>query len=87
MLALNVLTVLGLDGLRGAIYPHDHRSAHVHVFPVDGEAVFILNCPDGMPELRESKGFDRRHLGRVRNALAPHVAELCDRWRMIHGDH
>ena len=43
--------------------------------------------PDGVPELPESKGFDRRHLGRARDALVPHVTELCDRWRTIHGDY
>lgn len=79
-------TVLRLDGLRVAIYPHDHRPAHVHVFSADGEAVFFLNCPDGLPELRESKGFDTRRLGWVRDALAPHVADLCKRWGIIHGD-
>jgi len=80
-------TVLRLDGLRVSIYPHDHRPAHVHVFAAEGEAVFFLNCPHGPPELRETKGFDKRHLGRIGDALTPHVVDLCDRWRMIHGDY
>ena len=75
--------VLRFEGLRVSIYPHDHRPAHVHVTGGGGEAVFLLNCPD----LRELRGFDKRRLGRVVEALAPHVAELCDRWRTIHGDH
>lgn len=80
-------TVLRLDGLRVTIYPNDHRPAHVHVVSADGEAVFFLNCPDGPPELREVRGFDKRRLGRVMEGLAPHVAELCELWRTIHGDH
>jgi hypothetical protein len=32
---------------RVAIYPNDHRPAHVHVIGGGGEAVFILNCPGG----------------------------------------
>lgn len=47
-------TVLRLDGLRVAIYPNDHRPAHVHVLGPGSEAVFVLNCPEGPPELRES---------------------------------
>jgi hypothetical protein len=39
-------TVLRIGGLRVAIYPNDHRPAHVHVVG-DGEAVFLLNRPDG----------------------------------------
>ena len=46
-------TVLRLDGLRVRIYVDDHRPAHIHVIAADGEAVFVLNCPDGPPELRE----------------------------------
>ena len=45
-------TVLRFDGLRVVIYPDDHRPAHVHVIGAGGEAVFILNCPEGPPELR-----------------------------------
>src|SRR3546814_12554455 len=50
-------TVLRIDGLRVVIYPNDHRPAHVHVKGADGEAVFILHCTDGPPELRASYGF------------------------------
>jgi hypothetical protein len=80
-------TVLRFDGLRVVIYPHDHRPAHVHVWGDGGEAVFFLNCPDGPPELREVRGFDRRRLGRIIEKLRPRVAELCEGWRAIHGDH
>lgn len=47
-------TVLRLGALRVVIYPNDHRPAHVHVLGAGGEAVFVLNCPDGPPELREA---------------------------------
>ena len=63
-------TVLRFDGLRVVIYPADHRPAHVHVIGAAGEAVFILHCPDGPPELRESYGFDRRALNRIEHAVA-----------------
>ncbi|HJU17857.1 MAG TPA: DUF4160 domain-containing protein [Stellaceae bacterium] len=61
--------VLRFDGLRVVIYPADHRPAHVHVVGAGGEAVFILNCPDGPPELRESYRFGRSELGRAKAAL------------------
>lgn len=82
-----VPTVLRLNGLRVVIYPNDHRPPHVHVIGPDGEAVFVLGCPDGPPKLRESRGFDRHGLARVRAELAAHVADLCERWRAIHGSH
>lgn len=87
MLSSTMPTVLRIDGLRVVIYPHDHRPAHVHVWGGDGEAVFFLNCPDGPPELREMRGFDKRRLARVVEGLTPELAMLCERWRTIHGDH
>ena len=80
-------TVLRIVGLRVVIYPHDHRPAHVHVWGGGGEAVFFLNCPDGPPELRELRGFDKRQLARVIEGLMSELAMLCERWRTIHGDY
>jgi hypothetical protein len=77
-------TVLRFDGLRVVIYPNDHRPAHVHVIGPSGEAVFILNCPDGLLELRESFGFSRQMLGRIAACLAAHLALLCAAWSEIH---
>ncbi len=77
--------MLRFDGLRVVIYPADHRPAHVHVTGAKGEAVFILNCPAGPPELRESYGFDRPELGRIKDALGGKVAALCEEWGEIHG--
>lgn len=79
-------TVLRLDGLRVVIYPNDHRPAHVHVIGAGGEAVFVLNCPGGPPELRESYGFSRKDVGRIAGQLVDHLSELCPRWSEIHGD-
>ena len=77
--------VMRLDGLRVVIYLNDHRPAHVHVTGTDGEAVFILNCPDGPPELREAYGrFNSRKLGRIQNDLAAHLFDLCQKWSEIH---
>ncbi len=78
-------TVLRIDGLRVVIYPNDHRPAHVHVIGQGGEAVFILHCPDGPPELRESYNFNRPEVGRIKTALAAALVTLCDEWRKIHG--
>ncbi len=66
------------------IYPNDHRPAHVHVIG-DGEAVFVLNCPNGPPELRESFGFNRAEVNRIEGALADRLAALCEYWRAVHG--
>ena len=79
-------TVLRLDGLRVVIYPDDHRPAHVHVIGAKGEAVFVLNCPDGPPRLRESYGFSRHEELRILKDLAAHLPTLCPKWSEIHGD-
>ncbi len=80
-------TVLRLKGLRVAIYPNDHRPAHVHVIGIGGEAVFVLHCPEGPSELREIYGFSRSDAGRIKSDLDAAVADLCEEWRAIHGDH
>ncbi len=79
-------TVLRLDGLRVMIYVDDHRPAHVHVIAADGEAVFVLNCPDGPPELRESYGVSLQAVNRIQKELAKHVSALCPKWSELHGD-
>lgn len=78
-------TVLRFEGMRAVVYPSDHRPAHVHVIGAGGEAVFNLNCPDGPPELRESYGFSRPDVGRIKTVLTAHLAVLCAEWRKIHG--
>jgi hypothetical protein len=78
-------TVLRLDGLRVIIYPNDHRPAHVHVKGAVGEAVFVLHCPDGPPALRESFGFNRPELSRIKDELAGGLTALCTEWSRIHG--
>ena len=78
-------TVLRLDALRVAIYPNDHRPAHVHVIGAGYEAVFNLHCPDGPPELRENFGFSRQQVTRLGADLARHLRALCHAWERIHG--
>jgi hypothetical protein len=78
-------TVLRLGHLRVVIYPNDHRPAHVHVVGGGGEAVFVLNCPNGPPTLRENHGFTGREASRIAQELSAHVAELCRIWRGMHG--
>lgn len=78
-------TVFRFDGLRAAIYPNNHRPAHVHVKGAAGEAVFFLHCPDGPPELRESFGFNTPELSRIKDKLAGALETLCAEWRAFHG--
>ncbi len=80
-------TIHRFDGLRVVIYPSDHRPAHVHVIGAGGEAVFILHCPDGPPELRESYGFDPRALSGIERVVASEVSALCQAWSRFHGHH
>ena len=78
-------TVLRVDGLRVVIYPNDHRRAHVHVIGAGCEAVFILNCPDGPPVLRESFGFGYQDANRIGAMPSGNLAGLCKEWRILHG--
>lgn len=80
-------TVHRVDGLRVVIYPNDHRPAHVHVKGTGGEAVFVLNCPEGPPVLRQSYGFALREVNRIAEALSIILKKLCAEWRSIHGHH
>lgn len=79
--------VYRFGGLRVVIYPNDHRPAHVHVKGAEGEAVFILHCPDGPPSLRESFGFNHRDLNLIADELGRAIGALCAQWRVIHGRH
>ena len=80
-------TVLRFDGLRVAVYPNDHRPAHVHVVGGGCEAVFNLNCPAGPVELALVIGdggsqvlhldqslADQHDLGDFGNASHPRIA-------------
>ena len=78
-------TVLKLDGYRVVIYPSDHRPSHVHVIGSGSEAVFLLSCPDGPVELRESFNCKETEIGQIRSKLAEHLSSLCAEWRRIHG--
>jgi len=78
-------TVLRFGGLRVAVYPNDHRPAHVHVIGHGHEAVFELNCPNGPIELRENYGFSRRELAQIAETLLVNVNLLCKAWERIHG--
>lgn len=78
-------TVLRIGGLRVAIYPNDHRPAHIHVIGAGGEAVFTLHCPEGPPELRESYGFRLVELNRIAASIEAELDALCREWRTRHG--
>jgi len=78
-------TVLRIGALRVAVYPNDHRPAHVHVIGDGHEAVFELNCPAGPVALRENYGFAARDLARIQRVLAESLTPLCSAWESIHG--
>ena len=79
-------TVLRIGGLRVAVYSHDHRPAHVHVIGGGREAIFLLNCPDGPPELRANYRFGEPELNRIAASLQASIGRLCAEWERIHGD-
>jgi len=72
---------------RVVIYPNDHRPSHAHVMSAEHEAIFELNCPEGPPSLRESYGFRKATLNLIASHLQDNLADLCKRWREIHGDY
>ena len=78
-------TVARIRGLRVVIYPNDHRPAHVQVLGNGLEAVFKLNCPTGLPELRENYRFSRPEVDRIQADMAKQLAHLCAKWGKTHG--
>jgi hypothetical protein len=81
-----VPTILRLGGLRVTIYPNDHPPPHAHVIGAGGEAVFLLNCPYGPVELRESYGFNGSAIRQMAAELLAHIPVLCSEWGTIHGN-
>jgi hypothetical protein len=79
-------TVLRFEGLRVVIYANDHRPVHVHVIGRGCEAVFSLNCPSAVAELRENYRFSRREIRRITDVLTKQVRELCVAWESLHGN-
>ena len=79
-------TAARFHGLLVAIYPNDHRPAHVHVIGPDGEAVLFLNCPHGPPLLHECLGFKLKAVKIIGQELERLLALLCQNWKEIHGN-
>jgi hypothetical protein len=78
-------TVLRRDGFRVAIYPNDHRPAHVHVIGDGKEVAIDLNCLSGPPVERENYGFSRREMGSIKGWLTDALRQVCLEWERIHG--
>jgi hypothetical protein len=57
-----------IGGLRVVIYPNDHGPPHVHVLGAATQAIFNLQCPDGLPTLRGSHGSTTAELNRIEAA-------------------
>jgi hypothetical protein len=57
----------------------------VHVIGAKGEAVFLLNCPNGPADLRESYGFNGSEIRVMAADLLTHIPALCTEWGTIRG--
>lgn len=79
-------TVLRFGAFRVVIYFNDHRPPHVHVLGRGCEAVFVLNCPEGPPELRAHYRLSDVEIASMRRVLSVNLPTLCEAWEEIHGD-
>ena len=66
-----------IRGFQIRIYPNDHRPPHVHAVGSKGEAVLLLNCPDGPPTIRESVGLNGPEVRAMLKELLPQISVLC----------
>jgi len=78
-------TILRFAGYRVVIYPNDHHPEHVHVIGKGTEAVFEVNCPEGVIELRENYGASRSEVSRMRREIKRSQRPICKAWEEIHG--
>jgi hypothetical protein len=78
-------TVARFGSLRIVVYPNDRRLPHAHILGRGLEAIFILNCPGGPPELRANYGFSLRELNDMLDHLQQIIERTCDVWRHFHG--
>jgi len=86
MAAYAVPTVLKIGSVRVSIYSNDHPPPHVHAVRPDGAlAKFELNCPDGPVKLVEQAGFRMVEVNEIGAAVAAQLAEMCTKWKAIHG--
>ncbi|MFZ4072394.1 MAG: hypothetical protein ACOYJ6_20170, partial [Caulobacterales bacterium] len=60
--------------------------AHVHVIGPNGEAIFLLNAPDGAVALRERIGFRLAEVQRIEMAPNGQLNDLQAAWDDIYGD-
>jgi hypothetical protein len=79
-------TFMRLGRLRVTIDPNDHPPPHVHFIGARGEAVFLLNCPRGPADLRESYGFNGPRIRQMAANLLAHIPDLCAEWVTIRGN-
>ena len=79
-------TVLRFGAFRVMIYLNDHRPPHVHVLGRGCQAVFNLNCPAGLVELRAEKGLSIARVHAIKRELSANLQTLCEAWEGIHGN-
>ena len=49
------------------------------------EALFNLNCPNGLPTLRDQYRLSDPEVNRMIRALVPYIPQLCTTWEEMHG--
>lgn len=71
---------------RVVVYSNDHPPPHVHAVGPDGDARFLLNCPDGPVTLWDHEGSWTLALVReLGEEIADRLGECCETWSAIHG--
>ena len=78
-------TVCSIDGFRVMIHTNDHAPANVHAIGAGCEAIFVLHCPHGPVELRETYSCSPTQLRRIKAGLTDQLPKLCTAWERIHG--
>ena len=59
----------------------------MHAIGSDGDAVFLLNCPDGPPTQRESLNLKLSMLNDIQGRLQSALPTLCAQWEKYHDGH
>ncbi|WP_422393891.1 DUF4160 domain-containing protein [Pseudomonas batumici] len=79
-------TIDRIDGYRVLYYSNDHAPAHVHVMNKDSEVIFVLNCSDGPPTLREDPiNMPSHEANRLCKIVSASVGTYCKKWSQFYG--
>lgn len=79
-------TIDRFGGNRVFFYSNEHLPAHVHIENGNGQAAFLLNCPDGPATLRDEPfGISESDANKLCKTVSESVAAYCDKWRQYFG--